>query len=295
MGQAKQKRAGQCRCRSGKTAGECCYGPNGWFKNPAVINLAEAGETSSHEKCYLRAEGTCSDKISREHLVSESVLKVLAEKEVEITGLPFLKGEKKRLGFGALTTNKLCRAHNSALSPLDSAGAFFFSAVQTCGTTVAGESQHFLLSGHDLERWMFRTFAAMAVSGNFAVDGVSLQRSTYEELPFASLLQKPEEWKPPLGLYFTRRLNTKFGRKDEFQLAPLMSTITNDLIGIHVDIQGLWIGLIGAPHDIRDTIFKDAIYRPGQFIFRMGRCEHTIVLSWQDGFKHGEITLTLEP
>lgn len=294
MGQANRKRLAVCRCGSGMPAGECCYTRNGWFKKAAVVDLTKTGAMGSHGKCYLRDVGTCSDKISGEHLVSEGVLKVLADEHIEIGGLPYLKGEKKRLPFSALTANALCQAHNSALSPLDAAGAFLFGAIQKCGTTAVGKNQHFLLSGHDFERWMFRTFAVMAVSGNFAIDGVSIEQAKNVRLPFSDLLQKPEMWKRPLGMYFTSTLNTKFTAKAEFNLVPLISRDSGELIGIHADVTGMLIGLVGAPHDISDTIFKDAIYRPGRFIFRLGRCEHTIQFSWEDSEQHADIAFTWE-
>ncbi len=68
-----------------------------------------------HDGCYLRATEACCTKISGEHLISETVLDVLAEKQVEVSGLPWLKGETKKLGFAALTSKCLCRTHNSAL------------------------------------------------------------------------------------------------------------------------------------------------------------------------------------
>ena len=75
-----------------------------------------------HAACYLRATGACCTKISGEHFISETVLNVLAEKQIEISGLPWQKRNKKILGFGALTSGCLCRTHNSALSPIDTMG-----------------------------------------------------------------------------------------------------------------------------------------------------------------------------
>jgi hypothetical protein len=134
----------------------------------------------------------------------------------------------------------------------------------------------------------------MAVSGNLAIDGVSIDQAKHAQLPFSELLQKPEAWKRPLGMYFTSTLNTKFTAKAEFNLVPLVSRASGELIGIHADVTGMLIGLLGAPHDISDTIFKDAIYRPGRFIFKLGQCEHTIQFCWNDTERHMDIAFTWE-
>ena len=149
-----------------------------------------------HSGCYLRDTNACSSKISGEHLLSEGVLKVLAEKQVEITGLPWLKGEKKILGFAALTSNILCRAHNSALSPIDAIGARFFSAIQSCGTTTEGLNLAFLFSGHDIERWLLRTVAALAVSKNFAIDCAQLDDTLGRRLRLSELLEILQRGRP---------------------------------------------------------------------------------------------------
>jgi hypothetical protein len=83
----------------------------------------------------MAATGGCDTKISGEHLMSEGVLKILAEKQVELSGMPWLKGQKKMLVFAALTANCLCTRHNSLLSPIDVVGAKLFEAIQKCGTT----------------------------------------------------------------------------------------------------------------------------------------------------------------
>jgi hypothetical protein len=94
-------------CSSGQPAATCCLTDNGWRKAPTPVSLANTGENGSHDKCYLRDTKACSTKITGEHPVSEAVLKVLAQSELEVSGLPWLKGEKKILKFGALTANCL--------------------------------------------------------------------------------------------------------------------------------------------------------------------------------------------
>jgi hypothetical protein len=286
------RRKAPCRCGSGKPAGTCCLGEEGWHKRPEVISLRTTGETGAHSGCYLRDTRACCSKISGEHLLSEAVLKVLAENRVEISGLPWQEGEKKVFGFGALTSNILCRAHNSALSPLDTAGSRFFSAIQSCGTTVDGSSLNFLVSGHDIERWLLRTVAALAVSKNFGIDGAQLDAGIINRLQLSEFLENPAAWKRPLGIYYMQGVGYRFWQKPTIELQPLLVRGSGDIVGMSIDIQGMQIGVLAAEHDIVGTGFDRAIYRPRSLIFKMGNLTNAIQLSWEDTLPHMDITLT---
>src|SRR4051812_46825163 len=119
MGQAKQKRSAPCVCGTGLSANQCCWTSAGYHKKPQVLDLHKTGLSGSHDGCYMRATNACDTKLSAEHLISEGVLKVLADAQIEISGFPWLKGQSKMLGFGALTARNLCTRHNSLLSPID--------------------------------------------------------------------------------------------------------------------------------------------------------------------------------
>lgn len=295
MGQAKRKRKAPCRCGSNRPAGECCLGDDGWFKRSERVSLRDTGQSESHPGCYLRDTCACSSKLSGEHLISEGVLEVLAEKQVEISGLPWLKGEKKILGFPALTSNILCRAHNSALSPIDAIGARFFSAIQNCGTTIDGSNLAFLFSGHDIERWLLRTVAALAVSKNFSIDGAQLDNTLVGRLRLSELLENPAAWKRPLGLYYMQGVGYRFWQKRNIEIAPLLVRGSNDIVGMSIDIQGMQIGVLAAEHDIAGTGFDRAIYRPKSLVFKMAHLTHTIQMCWDDTLPHMDITLTWMP
>jgi hypothetical protein len=263
MGEAKRKRKAPCRCGSGRPAGKCCLGKEGWHKQPEIISLRDTGEFGIHPDCYLRETAACNSKLTGEHLISEGVLKVLAEKQVEVSGFPWLKGEKKILGFAALTGKVLCRAHNSALSPIDDIGARFFSAIQQCGTTTEGLNLSFLFSGHDVERWLLRTVAALGVSKNFSIDGAQPDDRLVSRLKLTELLEDPAAWKRPLGLYYMDGVNYRFWQRRNIEMMPLLVRGSNDIVGMSIDIQGMKIGVLAAEHDIGGTGFDRAVYRPG--------------------------------
>jgi hypothetical protein len=294
MGEAKRKRLALCRCGSGYPAARCCLISGTWHKRPVTLELRNTGEVGTHNRCYLHSTGACSTKISSEHMISESVLRVLAEKNIEISGPRWLNGQSKVLGFAALTTKCLCTAHNSRLSPIDAAGAQFFEAIQKCGTTEVGPEHTFMLSGHDIERWMLRSLAALGVSKNLAIDGAVIDQEFVNRLGIVGLLEDVAKWTRPLGLYLVQGIGHQFTRRNTLDLAPLVRDGSDEIVGILMNIQGFEIALIAGDHDITGTGLEKALYRPGALIFEIGKVRHTIQMSWEDGLDHTGVTIGLK-
>ncbi len=88
-------------------------------------------EGGQHQRCYARALGGCSSKISLEHPLSKAVLRIVAvDGKVEMRGLPgFSEGERRMLPVATLGTNVLCTAHNERLSGLDAVAGKFMAAL----------------------------------------------------------------------------------------------------------------------------------------------------------------------
>jgi hypothetical protein len=122
--------------------------PGRWHKQPTMLGLRSLPSGSSVEKCYMKEPATYNGGISREHLISESILLLLkADGDFTISGLPWLAaGETKILGPEALTANCLCEKHNSALSPLDATALYYVSALKSCLDKVAA-APNFIVSG----------------------------------------------------------------------------------------------------------------------------------------------------
>lgn len=295
MGEAKRKKGRQCICGSGLPAADCCYGSNGWKKTASCVQIEHTGRTGKHAKCYLNSTGACADQISKEHIISHSVLRVLAEKAVEISGAPWLKPEEKKvLPFGSLVANCLCVAHNNALTNLDAAAGRFFEAFQKCGTTDVGPPLQFIFSGHDLERWLLKMLVGMAVSNYLADGGEVLTNGLHGSIDVVDLLQDPTKWIAPIGLYFTQRVGQRFQRKDNFYLAPLSLIDGKEIGGLLADIQGMQIALLALNRPIAGSPLEKSGYRPGRLEFVLGDVRHTILLSWDDGLDHGHMTLAWE-
>jgi hypothetical protein len=290
MGEAKRKARLPCRCGSGLSAALCCLTPRGWHKRPTVLDFSKSKESGNHPGCYLRETGTCSSKLSGEHFVSEAVLRVLGDQEVEVSGFGWLQGTKKILKFANLTAKCLCTNHNSALADIDSVGGKFFTAVQKCCGIDHPPNLSFIFSGHDVERWLFRTLAALAVSHNLFVNQRKLVNKIHAEINFVELLQEISRWRRPLGMYTMQLVGQTFTYHGNFSFGPIIMRDSNEIVGLLTDIQGIHIGLLAADQEIQGTGLDRGFYRPGKLIFKLGNVTHSIQLCWEDELKHDEIT-----
>lgn len=292
MGEAKRRllalRLATCICGSGKSAGDCCLKGSHWSKAPAALELRSIGEAKSVEKCYMKELRACGGGISGEHLISESVIRLLAgDGEFKISGTPWLaEGEWKAVGPKSLTANCLCERHNGGLHPLDDAALFFFRSLKAA---LDGEvkSADFLLSGHDIERWLLKTLKALATSGNLTAGRKRLAGEFATDIRLLDMIDDVKSWPQDAGLYCVMSAGDLTYNHNHFQIAPL----TN----LGGEINGLWTNIVGLsfvlflepqllPHIPELT---GAVFRPGKIIIRHPSSIHEVILSW-DGKRHRE-------
>lgn len=206
MGEAKRKRTalenGRCPCGSPKPANACCYNGGVWRKPPAILGLRALPPMSAVERCYMKELGSCDGGISGEHLITESIMLLLkGDDDFSISGVPWLaSGETRIISPKNLTANCLCRKHNSALSLLDTAALYFFTALKSCLEREA-QSVRYLVCGHDIERWLLKTVKAMAVSKNLARGGERLSGAFSRDTELLNMLDDPTNWPDDAGLY----------------------------------------------------------------------------------------------
>jgi hypothetical protein len=74
-------------------------------------------------------------------------------------------------------------------------------------------------------------------------------------------------------------------------MAPLTMPDSSQLVGMLANIQGFEIGLLAISVPITNDFA--AAYRPRTLRFVLKQAKHTIVLSWEDRHKHGNIEYTL--
>lgn len=295
MGEAKRNKVarenGRCLCGSGKPAGACCYNGRSWFRRPAVLGLRALPSISAVDKCYMRELGSCQGPISGEHLFTHSIMLLLkGTGDFSISGVPWLPaGETKILSTKKLVAKCLCQKHNSAISPLDDAALQFFSVLKS-GLDRAAKAD-FIVSGHDIERWLLKTIKALASSNNLARGGEQLPGSFAKDIPVLDLLDDPQAWPEGAGLYCPMITGETAENQNRFQLQPYTKR-NNEIVGLAANILGLTFVLMLQPPDFAEVPqLKTARYRPGQISISYPSSRSRIQISWDDDRRHEPLSL----
>jgi hypothetical protein len=244
----------------------------------------------------MRTLGNCEAPISREHIITESVIEILSSgSEFTVGGLPWLRaGETKALAPGNLTAKCLCRGHNSAIHPLDDCAKLFFSTLKLC--LEKGRTERpLLLSGHDLERWLLKTLKALAASGNLASGSVKLPDLFQSDVDVVRMLEDPSSWSTATGLYFVMPSGSRFINNTRIQLQPWYGDSKQELVGLWTSFLGLqFVLMIAAPDVARSPILGQWLHRPGRIKVTTGNSAHLIDLSWADQRKHPSINANFD-
>src|ERR1700683_379883 len=104
MGEARRKRTAlaqtPCPCGSGRPSNLCCFNGLSYHKAPSVLGLRALPPVTSVDKCYMKDLGSCEGSISGEHLITASIIALLADGgDFTISGLPWIPdGENRAVG-----------------------------------------------------------------------------------------------------------------------------------------------------------------------------------------------------
>lgn len=269
-----------CPCDSGKKAKFCCWTGKSWDKKPTHIKPVSHVSNYSHEKCYARKTANCSTKISREHFISNNILKDLElNGKVKIVGLPWQEKEKfDLLSRNNLASNILCTTHNEFLSPFD-------SSIGRLSKTLLKFDEDFnlnnakedlaIFSGEDLEKWMLKTACAFIASNQITENGLKISCELkdiyidilYNDQPF------PDKW----GMYFKIPDDKRI---QKFHSISFMSmTANSELKAAEFLVNNFKFYLVlGTPDRPSDF----GIYRPRGIQLAKGNIKKRIEICWQD-------------
>ena len=276
----------QCPCDSGLNFGNCCA-CNGEAPLIQTPSLLPPGKISGHEhpKCYLRFTKNCCTKISREHYISESVLSQFDG--LKVGGMPWQNpGEENKYSLNNLTSKILCRRHNTALSPLDTAANHFFKKIFKAGLHVTKKSvssrpEYFLVSGEALELWALKTLLGLFYSKISQSSGMTM----FGEYRFDNNIVNEAFFgqgiKDPKGIYVKAEIGDLFERNLKFR--PLSASAQKILSGLVVKVNGFEMEFLFDLRYARQEFFIEhrPYYRPGVIdIFGKKRASR-IYLSWQ--------------
>lgn len=253
-----------------------------------------------HPECYARALGGCSNTISAEHYISESVLKHVGgprEGNPSVYGrnLAFQRtGLKKLLDIGRLTAGILCTTHNSSLSPFDDAAKAMAAAAEDFHLALADPARtvySVTISGDNFERWLLKTLCGSLYSGQVWRDLAEL-KGVCPPIEWLEYLFLGAPFPAGQGVYWqaTDISGLTTDDRSELEFHPLMSHDGRFILGLHAWIFGLRFDLVAAnlSSDPLSPYSPDR-YRPGrlQFVGKSG----SIRLDWKSGAGSDEILI----
>lgn len=176
--------------------------------------------------CWASCLGGCSDKVSREHVVSQSLFR---DDEVMVQGFSWCP-QLKKIGISSLTAKILCRHHNSMLSPVDQGGADAFDAlremrrISSIREKVGGRFNNVVrhtIDGPLLERWLLKTLINISYNGDKPIG----RSSTIAGKPSDELVRiafGQAQFSGKAGLYIIGMVGMNMHSKDMFKFAPLV-------------------------------------------------------------------------
>jgi hypothetical protein len=270
----------------------------GWDRKPQAIHLNPDQTETRNVNCFLERFGGCSDAVSKEHFISDAVLRAMVDEAddnlVQVRGHPWTDGSSfKGVGAGALTAKILCTSHNNCLSPLDNEALHFWQAVRGMTRLGAQPRQLVLLNGHDIERWVFKLLCGQLIAGVSRCEDGS--RVTLEWFPTKQLelIASLDAWTSFVGcgLYYLstaeRHLHTP-----AVGFRAVVSEPNRAVLGARIGVCGLdFLLAVSSNLDPAYPHGAEPKYRPGGFRFTHENGPSDLLFSWNDDEPHPMITL----
>jgi len=281
-----------CPCGSGRHLVGCCMTPGQGLYVQVPSLLPKPPKTGfSHQGCYLRQTGDCSDHISREHPVSNTILEAMGV-EIEFTGLPGRpRGDVATLSPKSLVSKILCKRHNGALSPLDSAAGRTFRILQEITRDIApynqstdtGEKWH-LVSGEALELWCLKTLFGLYHGRIATYNGTRLVDTHFLDDARLRTALEQRRLPPPCGLYLQAVDGGVISDVHEaVSVSPMGSEDGTRVVGVTIGLVGLMFHVMIDPVGVNlDRLREQAIYHPWHMLFRNRFRKHRLVMTWHD-------------
>jgi hypothetical protein len=156
--------------------------------------------------CWAECLGNCSDKISREHIVSKAVF---FTDDILIQGLDWCRDKPASIGLASLTAKILCSKHNNDLSKTDSAAAATGKAFKQATELSRFRQQFkrtnwtrrdFKVDGYALESWFLKTLINVTFGKEKLIGKYATQVGTPPKQLVEIAFQR-RRFDSPAGLY----------------------------------------------------------------------------------------------
>lgn len=269
-----------CPCESGLKAKFCCLVGQRWCKTPTILSGKSPLTNHLHNKCYAKVTRDCSNKISKEHFISEYLLNNLGNANtVNIKGLSWQGfGKIQTLPKAGLAANILCTRHNEMLSPFDAEMGRFHRTIVQYNKGFATTTPHnelSIFSGEDLEKWLLKTVCAFIASNQIAVGDKRVHcqlKEIYTDILFNDK-PFPDGW----GLYVDAASDQTIVYHNYLGFKFLVQE--DSLLYAKMLLTGLVFYLVlDNPNNIKPGI----IYRPRGIEIKKNEIRKTLEICWQD-------------
>ncbi len=275
-----------CPCGSKAPSNTCCLGKNGFYKPPS--NTAPKGKSTgiSRNKCYASSLNDCCKKISREHFISEILLKYLnQENELTVSGLPWLGDQKAIIPPSALASNILCERHNNSLSGLDAITLRLFNSLDESNAKHRKDKILFLFNGHDIERWLLKTLCGLIASKSIKFsDDINPEISK----EWLEVLYGLSEFSDGEGLYICKSEGHLFSGAHGLEARAIVSNGRVSGLGLCICGYEFVLSLSGFPNRTFDG--REFAYRPLELYAKGGEFEKSVFFSWNGEADLGTIS-----
>lgn len=243
----------------------------------------------SQPYCYARPLADCGQKQSKEHYISEVLLRHLnLDDGLLVAGLHWQREEAKRIAPAALTAHILCERHNHCLSGLDAFAMRLFRSLDERGAEGSGKEQLFAFNGHDIERWLLKVLYGLLHSGNIRFDRPV---DTALSAQWLEVLFGVRSFPDGCGLYVRVEVGSRFEGPRGLRINPIASK--QKLSGIVVSVCGYDLLLSLIP--MEDRVFQGArhAYRPFELHTSGTRFEKSVIFCWDGPADKGTISTTV--
>jgi hypothetical protein len=234
----------------------------------------------SHPRCYANGDADCSQTISKEHFISEVLLR-----RIELDGLSKVAGLAwqspqtfNKIATKGLASHILCDRHNSRLSNLDAKIGMLVDDIQSIDRGRLKTGQSVRTDGPNIERWMLKCLVGLSVSGN-------IKNQVKPEC--VDLLFERLAWPGAWGLYFDTN-NTTIYHTDAIRIET-MADGNGLVLATKFFLQGLpFILLLGRP----DEPSAFGIWRPARILFQLPSTQAKLIIRWKGPASGKTVQLT---
>lgn len=191
------------------------------------------------DRCWANGYGKCSDKISREHLVSSGIFE---DRNIYISGHSWCHDRKQKISVASLTAKILCTKHNSAISPLDDEGInavrlfeqFFPENMKSNHKAPFKD----VIDGHLFERWLLKTAINNSVKSNLHIGAGMSESNPGKPSPYLLAVVFGElQFTHHMGLYVIGNSAPISLTAGQFTIVPIHKD--GNIGGFYFHIRGL--------------------------------------------------------